>query len=56
MSVTIIHLGAGSQLAIVILEVGNIVELVKIYGLLVTTNDPSHAVLLSLTIDFASVS
>ena len=46
--------GTGSQLATILLEVGNIVESVKIYGVVVGMNDPNHAVLLSLTIDFTS--
>ena len=46
--------GAGSRLATMQLEMGNVVESVKMYGVVVSMQDPNHAVLLSVKIDFAS--
>ena len=45
---------AGSRLATMQLEMGNIIQSVKMYGVVVSMLDPNHAVLLSVKMDFAN--
>ena len=46
--------GAGSWLTTMQLEMGYIIEFVRVYGVVVSMDDPDHSVLLSLDIDFSS--
>lgn len=46
--------GTEMRLATTQLKVGKIVKSVLIYGVVVSKNDPSHAVLLSLNMKFGS--
>ena len=46
--------GSGSRLTTMQLEMGNIVEEVKMYGVVASMEDPDHAVLLSLDMNFSN--
>lgn len=46
--------GCTSRLAIIQLEMGNIIQAVNICGVVVGMEDPSHAVLLSLNMNFGN--
>ena len=46
--------GCASRLSTIQLQMGNIVQAVNIYGVVVSMEDPSHAVLLSLSMNFGN--